>query len=196
VALRGGYAGLADPNSPNVRDVGLYETILSGDLAGNDDPNQPFVNYGENSYHIVTSSGTSASAVLDGFTLAHGNAEGAGIGGGVYNNAGGPRLIRCTFRNNYYSAIYDYFGAPYLVNCEFVGNGTPGDGGAVYDNASTPTFVNCVFYGNESGPSGADNRGDRAPAGASCTAPMPVSGASLTALLTPTARRAPARFLR
>jgi hypothetical protein len=35
VALQGGYAGLGAPD-PNVRDAKLYETILSGDLAGND----------------------------------------------------------------------------------------------------------------------------------------------------------------
>ncbi len=36
VALRGGYAGMGQPD-PDERDVALYETILSGDLAGDDD---------------------------------------------------------------------------------------------------------------------------------------------------------------
>ncbi len=38
VALVGGYAGVGAPD-PDARDVDLYETILSGDLLGNDEPN-------------------------------------------------------------------------------------------------------------------------------------------------------------
>jgi hypothetical protein len=37
VTIKGGYAGVGRPN-PNARNIGLYETILSGDLAGNDVP--------------------------------------------------------------------------------------------------------------------------------------------------------------
>ena len=64
VTIKGGYAGYGD-----VRDVEIYETILSGD---------------NNRYHVVTGSGTGATAVLDGFTVTGGNADGAeyaGIGG-------------------------------------------------------------------------------------------------------------------
>jgi len=35
VALKGGYAGFGQPD-PNARDIEFYETILSGDLDGND----------------------------------------------------------------------------------------------------------------------------------------------------------------
>ncbi len=35
VTIRGGYAGFGEPD-PNDRDVELYETVLSGDLNGND----------------------------------------------------------------------------------------------------------------------------------------------------------------
>jgi hypothetical protein len=35
VVLKGGYAGVDTPD-PDVRDTKLYETVLSGDLAGND----------------------------------------------------------------------------------------------------------------------------------------------------------------
>ncbi|MHC4087993.1 MAG: hypothetical protein ACYSU5_22725 [Planctomycetota bacterium] len=35
VAIYGGYAGFGEPNA-DARDIELYETILSGDLAGND----------------------------------------------------------------------------------------------------------------------------------------------------------------
>ncbi|MHC4108800.1 MAG: hypothetical protein ACYSTY_12005, partial [Planctomycetota bacterium] len=64
VVVLGGYAGLSNPGDPDARNVVLYETILSGDLAANDGPN--FTNNDENSYHVVTGSDTDATAVLDG----------------------------------------------------------------------------------------------------------------------------------
>jgi acetyl-CoA C-acetyltransferase len=50
----------------------VYETVLSGDLLGDD--GQGFANNKENSYHIVTGSGTNDTAALDGFTITAGNA--------------------------------------------------------------------------------------------------------------------------
>jgi hypothetical protein len=76
VTVKGGYAGFGQPN-PDTRNIELYETILSGDLAGNDGAN--FANNTENSYQVVTGSGTDATAVLDGFTITAGNANGTGI---------------------------------------------------------------------------------------------------------------------
>ncbi|MHC4558298.1 MAG: hypothetical protein ACYS80_13455, partial [Planctomycetota bacterium] len=71
VTIKGGYAGFSETD-PHTRDIKLYETILSGDLNGNDGTN--FTNNGDNSYHVVTGSGTDATAVLDGFTVTGGNA--------------------------------------------------------------------------------------------------------------------------
>ena len=51
VAIKGGYAGYGAPD-PNDRDVTAYETILSGDLAGDDGPD--FANNEENTCHIIT----------------------------------------------------------------------------------------------------------------------------------------------
>ncbi|MHC4828110.1 MAG: hypothetical protein ACYTEY_16270, partial [Planctomycetota bacterium] len=62
VALMGGYAGTGMPE-PDERNIALYETILSGDLLGDDLPD--FLNNDENSYHVVTGSGTDATAGLD-----------------------------------------------------------------------------------------------------------------------------------
>ena len=81
VAIKGGYAGFGEPD-PDARDIELYETILSGDLAGNDiqvDPcdleDEP--TRAENSYHVVTGSYTDKTAVLNGFTITAGNANGS-----------------------------------------------------------------------------------------------------------------------
>jgi hypothetical protein len=49
--VKGGYAGVGAPD-PDQRDPLLYPTVLTGDLAGNDKPD--FVNYAENSRHVVT----------------------------------------------------------------------------------------------------------------------------------------------
>ena len=80
VSIKGGYAGFGE-SDPNARDIELYETILSGDLYGDDGPD--FANNDENSYHVVTSIRTDETAVLDGFTITAGNAwRSAKRGGG------------------------------------------------------------------------------------------------------------------
>ena len=79
VTLKGGYAGAAAAD-PNARDVSLYETVLSGDLAGNDveltDIHQFYEKteptWADNSWGVVTGSGTDATAGLDGFTITAG----------------------------------------------------------------------------------------------------------------------------
>ena len=84
VTLAGGYAGFGEPD-PNARNVELYETILSGDLEGNDvDVNDPHdlleePTYNDNSYHIVTSGGNGPDTIIDGFIISRGNGWGSGI---------------------------------------------------------------------------------------------------------------------
>ena len=120
VALKGGYAGLVEPD-PNARDVELYETILSGDLNGDDvqlddveiDDFSDFLDeptWSENSYQVFTGGGTDDSAVLDGFTITAGNANGPTVpeddrykfksGAGMYNVSGSPTVANCTFTGN------------------------------------------------------------------------------------------------
>ncbi|MDH4241544.1 MAG: hypothetical protein OEW48_18445, partial [Phycisphaerae bacterium] len=60
VAIKGGYAGWGEPDS-GVRNIKVYKTILSGDIG------TPDVDT-DNSYHVVTDSGTDPNAILDGFT--------------------------------------------------------------------------------------------------------------------------------
>jgi hypothetical protein len=125
VALRGGYAGLGEPD-PDARDIEVYETVLNGDLLGNDEPN--FVNNGENSYHVVTGSWTDVTAVVDGFIITGGNANGSNenrYGGGMYNDSGSPTVANCTFSENsahYSGGMYNFGGSPKLINCTFTGN--------------------------------------------------------------------------
>jgi hypothetical protein len=74
VRVYGGYAGFGEPE-PNAHNIDLHETILSGDLAGNDDG---LVHNDEDSYHVVAGSSTDATAILDGFTITSGNGDSGG----------------------------------------------------------------------------------------------------------------------
>ncbi len=157
LALMGGYAGLG-AKDPNARDIELYETILSGDLLGNDGPG--FANNDENSYHVTTGSGTSTTAILDGMAMTAGNADGSNPddrGGGMYNGFGSPTVTNCTFRGNsaneYGGGMYNWASTVTVTNCTFAGNRAsggvgPGAGGAMSNRNSNPTLINCTFSSN------------------------------------------------
>ena len=152
VAVKGGYAGYGEAY-PNARDVGAYETILSGDLSGDDvgDPDPEDPSRDDNSYHVVTGSGTDATAVLDGFTVTAGNDPYAG--GGMYNNMGSPTVTSCVFSANsayfYGNGMYNTEDSnPTLTNCSFIGNSGGGAGGGMCNINSSPILTNCTFSGN------------------------------------------------
>jgi hypothetical protein len=165
VALRGGYAGINEPD-PNARDVSLYETILSGDLNGDDievaDPNDLLdeLTRIENSYHVVTGSRTDVNAVLDGFTITGGQADDPRenepylrYGGGIYNVLGSPMIINCTLSGNLAQrgggGIYNQEGNPTLINCIFSYNRTERHGGGIQNFYGDPSLENCIFSGNQ-----------------------------------------------
>ena len=174
VTIEGGYAGYGGGN-PDARDIELYETILNGDLNGDDAPvtctaDSECDSYGglcvdesciikqnnaENSYNVVTGSGTEATAVFDGFTITGGNADGSGAharGGGMYNEPGSPTLTNCTFSGN--SAddgggmLNLGIGGPTVTNCTFSGNRSASSGGGIVNYFSSPTVTNCIFWGD------------------------------------------------
>ena len=164
VALKGGYAGAGEPD-PNERDIEVYETILSGDLAGNDEPD--FANNVENSYHVTVSSGTDPNTVLDGLTITGGNADGPwqdrqGSGSGMYNNNGSPTLTNCTFSGNSADGIYvgggggmyNNNGSPTLINCTFIDNSAEWSSGGMCNLYGSSTLTNCAFIGNSAGSGG------------------------------------------
>jgi parallel beta-helix repeat protein len=150
VAIRGGYAGFGEPD-PDARDIRLYETILSGDLKGDDGPG--FANNAENSYHVVTANGTDVRAVLDGFTVTCGNANDTyGYGGGMDNRLGRPTVANCTFSGNCGTRVGGLANREYssltLTNCVFSGNS---GGGMCNWTYSASTLTNCTFSGNTGG---------------------------------------------
>jgi len=141
-----------------VRKASGYQTVLSGDLNGNDGLN--FTGNSENSYHVVTGSGTDNTAALDGFVITASNANTGTfpdprcIGGGMYNFAGSPKLSNCIFRNN--SAFSGGAGMynsensdPSLENCSFIENVTDEDGAGMLNfMGSDPVLTGCDFIRN------------------------------------------------
>ncbi|MBL7186538.1 MAG: hypothetical protein ISS70_09440 [Phycisphaerae bacterium] len=156
VTFKGGYAGYGEPD-PDVRDFEKYESILSGDLDANDvDVNSPEAlltepSRAENSHHVVTVAG---AAILDGFTIAGGNANVPSNrnGAGMFNRYGTPQIIDCTFRENSASSngggMYNDRANPSLINCAFVRNYVEDKGGGMNNYQSAPDLTNCTFEGN------------------------------------------------
>ncbi|MDF1836628.1 MAG: right-handed parallel beta-helix repeat-containing protein [Planctomycetota bacterium] len=128
VEIYGGFLG--GESSPVQRPAfGTATSILLGDLADNDGSNLR----NDNSYHLVTTTGTNATAVLDGFEIRQGNANGSGN-----NNKGGG--ILCLSNSN-----------PTIRNCDFIDNRCTFGGGAGYINGSRPSFTDCSFVDNLGG---------------------------------------------
>jgi len=162
VSLKGGYAGFGEPD-PDARDIEAYATILSGDLNGDDMPvanpsdlvDEP--TRAENSLHVVMCSWADETAVLDGFTITAGNANGSGApdkhGGGMYNEGGSPVLTNCTFSKNSAKGrgggiSNDNFSNPTVINCTFNDNSAKNGGGMSNTNYSSPAVINCTLNGN------------------------------------------------
>lgn len=118
--IQGGYPGHAAAD-PELRDPLTNLTILDGDI-GNDGIST------DNCYHVVTASGLPATAIIDGFIMRNGTADGA-----IFpHNGGGIMLI-------------DNGSLVVVRNCLLrVGTSTTGGGGARITNSS-PLFSNCII---------------------------------------------------
>ncbi|UCD51193.1 MAG: hypothetical protein JSW27_00905 [Phycisphaerales bacterium] len=172
VALRGGYAGLSSPD-PNVRHVGLYGTILSGDLEGNDPSVDVSIGYPpdpavlDNSYCVVRGTHLTEATILDGFTISGGYQRGAirrrgPIGGaGIHLQAADPIITNCRFVGNHDTvghggALFSWDGGhPTVVHCIFVENSARRGGAISSHGTSIPRIVNCTLYGNRAEEGGA-----------------------------------------
>jgi probable HAF family extracellular repeat protein len=134
MAIYGGFAGDTTAN-PGTRDVNAYCTILSGNIGAPGDNS-------DNSYHVVTVSGSGVATSLDGFTISAGNANGGGVGeqngGGISNLGANLSVTNCTFGNNFALEA----------------------GGAMYNSTSpSVTLSHCLFTHNTAGSSNSSGDG-------------------------------------
>ena len=158
VALYGGFDGTE--TELDQRDPNSNETILSGDLNGNEPP--PF-NNADNSYHVVRADYVGNTAIVDGFTITAGNADGPnsgyyGVGAGMLVLNSTPTIRRCCFAGSQAIAgagLYGEASGPFLIeDCRFSGNvATRLDawepaGGAIAGNSMSVVVRDCVFEAN------------------------------------------------
>jgi autotransporter family porin len=138
VSLYGGFTGRE--TRLEERDWTRNATILSGDIGV---PGKR----ADNSYHVLIGAN---GAVLDGFTITGGYADGTGYDG----KAGGMiNYRRGSQRRPNLPVISGY--SPEVRNCTFTGNYAR-DGGAVYNyDRGKPKFLHCVFLRNQAGNGGA-----------------------------------------
>ncbi|MBK9925327.1 MAG: PD40 domain-containing protein [Anaerolineales bacterium] len=146
IAIYGGFAGTETLRSQ--RNVQTNVTTLSGDIGIAGDTS-------DNSYHIVVGNNTDNTAVLDGFTITGGNANGISPydnGGGMYSNLGSPTLTNIIFNIN--SAVYgagmsnNANSNPVLANVTFNNNTAVSAGGGIYNFGSSPTLTDVIFSNN------------------------------------------------
>ncbi len=135
LTILGGFPSTGNPGLSE-RNFVQFETILSGDLCGND-PVDPLViaNRTDNSLHVV-SVDFATQAVIDGVTIRGGNADAPGATKGGAISALGSSLT--------------------LRNCQIVGNRSTGSGGAIaaapdFKAPHTLTINNSTLRGNVAG---------------------------------------------
>lgn len=155
VSVYGGFTGKEALR--NQRNPLTHVTILSGDLSG-DDNNNVHVDEptrAENSYRVVVGAD---DAILDGFTITGGNANGStcgptftGCGGGMSNIAASPKVSNVTFKNNsadWGGGMYNNSSIPTITNVTFSGNWAKWNGGGLENYLSTPSIINSTFIEN------------------------------------------------
>ena len=176
ITLKGGYpghkyAGLGG-NDPNAQDPNLYETVLSGDLAGDDefveDPcdlkHEP--TRLENSTNIVSIK-SSSGIRLEGLTISggFGNITGrdlvasTALGAGIYaTNCTELSIQECSFISNYagWHGGGSYFSNctnAMVTKCTFAEN-SGGSGGGLGLSQSSMNLTKCDINNNYAGTSG------------------------------------------
>ncbi|MEN6410126.1 MAG: right-handed parallel beta-helix repeat-containing protein, partial [Anaerolineaceae bacterium] len=150
VALYGGFAGtetVRDQRNPTAN-----ETILSG-----------VIDSSTRITHVVTAINVDATAVLDGFKITDGKADGSESGVSGYQNGGGmylenssPTLANLIIRLNsaqyYGGGMYLTGSSPTLTNVTIENNTVSnGGGGGMYNLNSNPVLSTVSFNNNNAG---------------------------------------------
>lgn len=169
LTIYGGFDGDEETlqERPPVTIITPSSSTLSGDIGTVNTTS-------DNSYHVINNTGLNSSAVLDGFVIVSGNANGSSsdqrAGGGMYNNGASgqcnPLIRNCIFRNNlamyYGGGMYNYGisgnSSPTIIGCAFLANyvttssiSSYGGGGLYndgYAGISRLVITNCLFSQN------------------------------------------------
>lgn len=152
LAIYGGFSG--GETSLGERDPDANPVILSGEIGASGTT--------DNSYHVVTASGTDASALLDGFVITMGSANNVApndVGAGLVNIGGSPTLVNLLFEDNEAytggGGLYSSSGDPMMTNVTFIDNAaTGGNGGGMYSDTGNPTMVDISFSNNSASAAG------------------------------------------
>jgi hypothetical protein len=178
--IYGGFDGTETLLS--ARDAATNSTILSGDFSGDDDvtgSGSTFAITGntENAYHVMITANLTVAAVIDGFTIKGGNANGGGNinyqlqafsknSGGGMRNISSLTITNTTFSYNtanYGGGMYNTspsstITSPTITNTTFsyntavkavtFGHGGGGFGGGMANSSSSPTITNTTFSYN------------------------------------------------
>lgn len=138
-----------------------HPTVLSGDLNGNDVPDNFVTNRGDNAWTVLTlTTEVTNDTEIDGFTIKNGHAVGTG-GTGLLSNGGGlrsngnPKIKLCTFSQNFASNLGGAMSFRDLSNrtaifegCHF-GHNLSVRGGAADVRFSNISFSDCSFSNNQ-----------------------------------------------
>lgn len=162
VAIYGSLTGTETAISQRNLTAGL-STTLSAEIG--------IAGFSDNSYHTISNSNLTTTAILDGFVVRDANDDRPatltdGLGGGIYNNgsnstACNPTIRNCIITNNravfgagVFNNAYNFGSAvPMLMNCVIATNtATAGGGGidnfGVLNGQANPTLLNCIVYSN------------------------------------------------
>ena len=152
VEIYGGFNGTETTRSQ--RDWASNITILSGEIAN-------LNSTADNSYHVVKVNTPGNSAVLDGFTISNGNANGTfpeeKTGAGILIVGGNATITNCVISDNTATGkgagmyLSETIGAPFTIeNCQFINNATglTLNGGGLYAQQGKFELKNCVFDDN------------------------------------------------
>jgi len=159
VRLFGGFTG--NETILGERDWQANETILSGDLAGDDSDNTAIdePSRSENSYHVVTAeSEVDSTTVLDGFVISGGQADGTGsmssttgLGGGL-KNSGDLTIQNIILSRNAAGSGggISNAGNVVLTNVTFFDNFSTAPGGGIDNSFAGAMLSGVSFQGNVS----------------------------------------------
>ena len=145
VALYGGFAGTETALSQRSPSTNL--TVLAG----------------ANCYHVLLSVGNNNTALLDGFTVQAGNANGSGTityngtsvdrsyGGGIYCNKSSPGIANCIITKNKGAngaGMATIGGSVNISSSQIISNVGGAFGGGLYNAAATPVVKSSSITNN------------------------------------------------